>query len=295
MISSFAFSQQVPVYLMQDLVRPTVNPAYTGLDEVYDLVVLNRQQWVGFGGAPKSTFVGANVPLRNQKAGVGIALQQQSSGPLTQSGVFVNYSYTINTSETSNLSFGLRGGFNNYRISLNELSLVKQGDILFETNVDNLLLPNFGFGAHYTFNNYYLDFSVPLLLRNEFSAEKADRVDMDNREDRMYNFQSGAKIYLIEGLTLNSEMAVWFAKGLAPLVDIRMSALFHDAAGIGVAYRFAGSFGAFISYKIDNFILAYAYELPLAYNYQINSGTHEIVLGLDFQLLNRKTTSPRRF
>ncbi len=295
LISLSAYTQQIPVYFMQNLVRPTVNPAYTGLDGIYDVVVLNRQQWVGFEDAPRSIFLGANVPLGSQNAGVGFDVQQQSSGPLTQSGIFMNYSYTINTSENSNLSLGLRGGFNNYRISLNELSLIDQGDILFETNVENLLLPNFGVGIHYTFKNYYADFSIPLLLRNEFSPEKQDREGMENKEDRLYNIQSGAKFKLIEGFELNSNMAIWFAKGIAPLVDIRLSAIVKDAAGFGIAYRFAGSFGAFISYKVDNFILAYAYELPLAYDYQINSGTHEIVLGFDFQLLNRKTTSPRRF
>ena len=35
--------------------------------------------------------------------------------------------------------------------------------------------------------------------------------------------------------------------------------------------------------------IGYAYELPLSYNYQLSSGTHEISFSMDFQFLKSKT------
>jgi len=63
LIPAAAFSQQIPIYTIQALVNPGINPAYTGLNGVYDMVVLSRQQWVGIEGAPKSYYLASNVPL----------------------------------------------------------------------------------------------------------------------------------------------------------------------------------------------------------------------------------------
>ena len=293
LVSATVFSQQLPIYTMQELVRPGVNPAYTGLDGIYDMVLLTRQQWVGIEGAPRSFYLASNVPLRSRRAGVGFVVQNQSSGPYMQSEFFLNYSYTVNISETSTLSFGLRGGFNSYRIIVSDLRVIDQGDYLFENDVKNLIRLNFGTGVHYTVRNYFVDFSIPLLLRNEFSSEKTDK---ENKGDRIFNIQTGAAYQVMEGFALRPALAVWFAKGTPPLIDIRLSTEIQDVVVFGLAYRVSGSFGGYFTFNIlDNLLLGYAYELPLAYDYHLSSGTHEIVLGLDFQLFNKKTLSPRRF
>jgi len=170
------------------------------------------------------------------------------------------------------------------------------GDYLFENDVKNLLLPNFGTGIHYTLKNYYIDFSVPLLLRNNFNTEQTDKSATQNKQDRVFNLQAGAKFPLMPGFELQPAFAAWLIKGSPPLLDIRLLASIQDAFGFGLVYRLSGSFSSYFTYKIsDNLLLGYAYELPLAYDYRISSGTHEIVLGFDFQLLKRKTLSPRRF
>lgn len=295
-VPAAAFAQQIPIYTIQELVNPGINPAYTGLEGVYDMVILSRQQWVGIEGAPRSYYLASNVPLRNRKMGVGFDIQNQSSGPYAQTGLFLNYSYTINLTEISTLSFGLRGGINSYRIKVSDLRVIDQGDYLFENDVKNLLLPNFGTGIHYTLKNYYIDFSVPLLLRNNFNTEKTDNSATQNKQDRVFNLQSGAKFKVMPGFELQPALAVWLIKGSPPLFDIRLKANIQDAFGFGMVYRISGSFSGYFTYKIsENLLLGYGYELPLAYDYRISSGTHEIVIGLDFQVFNRKTLSPRRF
>ena len=157
-------TQQKSIYAMQEIARIGVNPAYTGKEEIYDMVLLSRQQWVGFEGAPKSYYVAAQAPLRNQKAGIGFDFQRNTSGPTVQNGIFFSYAYTITIAEMTSLSFGLRGGLNSYQINYNDLLIIDPGDPLFETNVQNLLLPNVGLGIHFEHKNYYADFSVPMLL-----------------------------------------------------------------------------------------------------------------------------------
>ena len=194
------------------------------------------------------------------------------------------------------ISVNLRGGFNSYQIIYSDLLILDPGDRLFETDVRGLILPNFGAGVHFTIGKYYADFSIPILLRNEFSPDKKDKEGLQNKEVRTYNIQAGANYMLAEGISIQPALAVWLNSGGPALIDIRISTIVKDVAGIGFVYRVSGSFGGYITYKVmDNFILGYAYELPFSYNYQLSSGTHEIVLGFDFQFLNSKTQSPRKF
>ena len=108
--------------------------------------------------------------------------------------------------------------------------------------------------------------------------------------------QAGASYRIMEGFALQPALSLWMVKGAPTLIDIRLSADIQDVVTAGLAYRVSGSFGGYLTFKIlDNLVLGYAYELPLAYDYHLSSGTHEVVLGLDFELFNKKTLSPRRF
>jgi len=295
-VSMIASSQQLPQYILQEFVRPGVNPAYTGLEGIYDMVLLTRQQWVGMDGAPRSYYLSSNVPLRSRRAGVGFMAQSQSAGPYTQSEFFLNYSFTVNLAERSTLSFGLRGGLNSYRIRVSDLRVIDPGDYLFENDVRNLIRLNFGTGIHYTLRNYYVDFSIPLLLRNGYSPGKNNGTVTENKVDRIYHLQAGASYRVMEGFSLEPALAMWMAKGPPPLIDVRLSADIKDVVKAGLVYRVSGSFSGYFSFRVlNNLVLGYAYELPLAYDYHLSSGTHEVVLGLDFELFNKKTLDPRRF
>ena len=49
---SMTFSQQLNHFLMEDLVPFRNNPAYTGDRDLNDTIIMTRQQWTDFEGAP---------------------------------------------------------------------------------------------------------------------------------------------------------------------------------------------------------------------------------------------------
>ena len=290
------WAQQLPLYTMLEQVRPALNPAYAGDEEISDLVLLSRQQWVGFEGAPVSYYLAGHAPLRNHQSGLGFDFQRMNSGPFTQNGLFLSYSYTVNISERSTIAFGLRGGFNSYRILYSQLNVLEPGDPLFETDLNHRVFPNCGTGVHFTYADYFLDFSIPLLLRNEFSPGKDQKEGLDNREDRTFYLLSGYSLNLAKGISLHPSFGLWWMAGAPPLMDLRIFAKVKESLGLGMAYRVSGAFSAYLTYRIiDRFTLGYAYELPLSYDYRLTSATHEVVLGIDFDFLKSKTLSPRGF
>src|SRR5436190_18434025 len=57
-----------------------VNPAFAGSSEAICLNALYRAQWVNFDGAPQTFAFGAESPLLDNKAGVGLSVSTDKIG-----------------------------------------------------------------------------------------------------------------------------------------------------------------------------------------------------------------------
>ena len=289
-------AQQLPVYALQELCSPGYNPSYAAFEELKDLMIISRQQWLGFEDAPRSYYTSLNFPLQAENMGVGMDIRQEGSGPLNRSAVFFSYGYSIKISPLSRISFGLRGGVQSYRIQLTDLELVQQGDVLFQEDIRSRILPNVGTGVHFSYKNYYLDFSAPTLLKNRFTATSETNSSDENREDRILFFQAGGDIRVSEDIIFQPSVVVWNTSNAPGMVDLRIGATLKDTFHAGIAYRVSGVLSSYFSVSfLEKYIISYAYELPLSYNYKLSTGSHEIAFGIDFEFFSRKTLSPRRF
>jgi type IX secretion system PorP/SprF family membrane protein len=289
-------AQQIPVYALHELSSPGFNPSYAALEELKDLMIISRQQWVGFEGAPRSYYTSLNFPLKAEDMGIGMDLRRESSGPMNRSAVFVSYGYSLKISPLSRLSFGLRGGLQSYRIQLTGLDLVQQGDLLFQEDIRYRILPNVGTGLHFSYKNYYIDLSAPTLLKNRFTATSESNSSDENKEDRIVFLQAGGDIVISEDIILQPSIVAWNTSNAPGMIDLRVGATLKDSFHAGIAYRLSGALSSYISISfMDKYLISYAYELPLSYNYMLTTGTHEIAFGIDFEFLSRKTLSPRRF
>lgn len=288
--------QQLPVYSLHELTSPGFNPSYAAIEEIQDLMIISRQQWLGFEGAPKLYYSSLNFPLKAENMGVGIDIRRESSGPMDRNAVFLSYGYSIKISPLSRISFGLRGGVRSYRITLTDLDLIQQGDLLFQEDIRQRILPNVGTGLHFSYKNYYVDLSVPTLLKNRFTQLAKANTNDQYKEDRIIYMQTGGDIFISEGIVLQPSIVAWYTSDSPAMIDLRIGATLKDTFQAGIAYRMSGAVSIFYSFRIlGKYIIGYAYELPLSYNYKLSSGTHEIAFGIDFEFLSRKTLSPRRF
>jgi len=78
--------------------------------------------------------------------------------------------------------------------------------------------------------------------------------------------------------------------------DLNTSAMFKNKYWLTATYRY--NYGAVISghvYINDHFHFGYAYDLPLNSLLAEQSGTHELFIGYDFNIYNKKSVSPRNF
>ncbi|MFN7691661.1 MAG: type IX secretion system membrane protein PorP/SprF, partial [Bacteroidota bacterium] len=59
-----ALAQQDPQFSQQMFTRLSTNAGFAGASEYLCATVMNRQQWVGFDGAPKTTLVSIDAPIK---------------------------------------------------------------------------------------------------------------------------------------------------------------------------------------------------------------------------------------
>ena len=105
-----AYSQQDTYIRNSNLFPLKFNPAYTGDQSLNTVMLLTRQQWVGFKGAPKTYLLASHFSLPGYNAALGAEVESSSTGPAKETGLFISYSYKADLSDNSYIVFGLRGG-----------------------------------------------------------------------------------------------------------------------------------------------------------------------------------------
>ncbi len=87
-----------------------------------------------------------------------------------------------------------------------------------------------------------------------------------------------------------------FVKGAPVAVDITANVLYNEKFELGAAYRINDSFSALANINITPSLrIGYAYDYTLSNLGQFNSGTHEIMLLFDLDLLGKGYDKSPRF
>ena len=166
------FAQQDPILTQYMFNMQTINPAYAGMWEKVGFSSLIRKQWAGIDRTPLTEVISFHTPLRNEYVGMGLNVMNDHFGRENRLSIFADYSYEISLTPKTRLRFGLKAGFMNYKNPLTEYQLYPDDeyDEAFSEDVDLKFLPNFGVGFFLYEENYYVNFSVPKLLENNFKT-----------------------------------------------------------------------------------------------------------------------------
>ncbi len=277
--------QQDAMYSQYLFNKLAINPAYAGSRGISSASALFRTQWVGIKGAPVTKTVSYDGPLRNNKIGLGIQAFNYQMGITNLNGAFVSYSYRINFS-ASTLAFGLQGGASHIKADLNSVKLGTQGqDQAFSQNINEVFL-NFGTGAYYNTEKFYVGFSVPHLLRNRL------RTDYDESSDGLVSRQhlnifltSGYEFRLGEDFKLTPSFLLRGMQGSPARLDLNANMWIKDRFSVGLQYRISEAIGAILEVNITPQIsMGYSYDRSITKLIEFNSGSHEIMLAYKFKL-----------
>ena len=178
---------------------------------------VSRNQWVGISGAPETQTFSIHSPITKYHMGLGLAFMKDKIGPISQTGVSIDYSYTLDLDRRRYLSFGLKGGVNFYAAGLSDLELIDPDDVVFQSDIIRRYLPNVGVGAYYYTDRFYAGLSAPKLIENVINPHEGFSSEYVNREELHLFFMSGYVFDVNRILKFKPHFMVKFVQGCSNL------------------------------------------------------------------------------
>jgi len=288
-----SFAQQDAQFTQYMYNTININPAYAGSRGVISVFGLYRTQWVGLDGAPQTSSFSVNTPV-GENVGLGVSLINDKIGPTNENNLSADFSYSIPTSATAKLSFGIKGSANLFNLDPSKLTPEHQGDQQFQ-NLKNKFTPNVGAGVYWHTDKAYVGLSVP----NFIQTNQYDDNEVAIYKDRInYYFIAGYVFNLdrYEMIKFKPALLTKMVEGSPLQVDASANFMFNDKFVLGVAYRWSASVSAMAGFQItDGLYLGYAYDRETTKLVNYNSGSHEIFLRFEFLNKYSRITSPRFF
>ncbi|MDZ4664047.1 MAG: type IX secretion system membrane protein PorP/SprF [Bacteroidota bacterium] len=299
MVSLTTNAQQDAMYTHYMYNTLMVNPGYAGSRDALTITALHRSQWVNFKGAPIVQSVTLHAPLRDQHLGLGLSVLNDKIGSTNKTSVFGDFAYRMNLTKKSKLAFGISAGANVYQANLSALQLDQPIDPVFQTNINNKITPNFGFGVYYSKERFYAGLSVPYLLQNNYSAIKqANGSTLIGTEQRHYFFIAGAVLNLTNDIAFKPTTFIKATPAAPIQADLTASFIIMKKVLVGVMMRTGDAYGGLIGLNAtEQLYFGYSFDWSNGLKTgKYNQGSHEIVLRYDFLVFDkRQIHSPRYF
>jgi type IX secretion system PorP/SprF family membrane protein len=293
-ITFTSVAQQDPHYTQYMYNMSLMNPAYAGSKETLSTGILYRKQWVQIEDAPTTgTFFG-HMPV-GKNVGAGLSISSDKIGPVNETNVYADISYTLNLGGVHKLSFGMKTGVTMHKVGLFDdvyNTLPDANDPAFAENTNNTYF-NIGSGLFYHTKKYYLAFSVPNLL-------KSKHLDFNGQEygsEFSHYFLTGGYVFdLNESLKLKPFFMMKSAFQAPTSIDASVNMLYNEKIELGVTYRLEDSFGAMVNFAITPELrIGYAYDHIVSDLNVATSASHEFILLYDIRFGKKVSESPRFF
>ncbi len=313
---SAAQAQQDPQYSQFMYNKLPINSAYTGGRDVLSIRALYRNQWVGLEGSPQTATLSIHSPLKNEDLALGLNIVHDKLGTINQTVVSASYAYRIPLKNGMKFSFGVNAGFMYHSNKLSEADKVV-ADAVLDNDVGRIV-PDVGAGIYvYHPEWFYMGVSVPNFITSDILSK--DRNVENNfgsvaqRSQHLMAMAGGVIPLGTKALKFRPQVMfkhVVNAEYDAPFsMDFNASFLIYDRVNLGATYRTTfgqndnpdklnnlyGIAGMVEFWATKQLLIGYAYDYPLNKLNDVTNGSHEIILGFDFDFDKKKIITPRYF
>jgi len=267
------------------------NPAYAGSRDALSASAVYRHQWLNFEGAPRTGSLSVHGPLRD-KYGLGLSLQYDRWGVHDWGIVQGSYTYRFYLTPKTKLAVGLQGSVLYQQSNYTLVNMTDNIDPTFSQNV-NAVRPNFGAGLFLYSNRYYVGLSIPHILNNDLSA-----LSDEARQYRHYYLAAGLVLPISDALKLRPSVLVKSVGPFAPTqAEINVNLHIRDIVWVGATYRTGDSFDFLFGVQVTPSVrIGYAFDLTTTeIQSEAPAGSHEVMIGYDFNIRNERVITPRYF
>lgn len=286
-------AQQIPLY-SQYFYNPFLyNPAQTGVNDKINVFFNYRKQWAGFDGAPETRTLTFDMPIAQQKAGIGFYLFSDVTNIFSKKGGFFSYAYHLHFSEKHRLSFGISGGVQTQKIDFEKVVVRNPNDLLLTNNNQRAIAGDATAGIHYFIKGLSIGLSVPQLVSSKFrhiddNQKNGVQLERHYLASASYDFKFSSSRFTLSPLILFRT-----TDAFAEQIDAGFNFKYKDLAWIGAMYRYDADVVVAAGFKVHKSVsVGYSYDFGITDLADHNSGSHEIMLGFNFNRKGKKANEP---
>jgi len=300
----------------------SVNPAYAGYKEEWFGQLGLRSQWTGWEGAPRTgtlSIDGVLDPI-SRRHGVGLQLTADKLGAQDATSIYANYALRLqlDNDDMQRISLGIAAGVTQYGWDVNKLLVLVEGDEVISGGKIATWRPDIRLGVYYHNASWYAGLAVHDIFSGVGSNEEF-RFNQNSLESLYRNvnayFIAGTLFRLEEGLNLRPSLLVKDDFKGPTSLDLNAMLIFNDKFWIGGGYRTrakifereyydnspmklssVNAITAIAQFYVTNkFRIGYSYDVMLNQMRGLQSGTHEVTLGITFGQSLSQMLNPRYF
>ena len=305
LVASVAVAQQKALYSQYMTNYYLLNPAVAGYSKNLNFKTGYRNQWVGFEGAPSTTYLSAETALfqnsRNRKRrrgrgsqpfhGAGGYLYKDATGPTSRTGLLLSYAYHVPLSRTVYLSSGLFAGVQQYKFDANKIMLADGSndyDPVTSGGNQTAFMPDLSAGTYLHSDQFFLGVSLFQVLGNKIF--EFDNAVLPSRLAPHLFISGGYNLEVNKYFTLAPSMLLKYVDPAPLQADLnlkgiytfknRKKTVYDDKFYVGVSYRTQDALVALFGIQfLEQYELSYSYDITVSPIRHYISGSHEIMFG----------------
>lgn len=283
-------AQQAPQFSLYALNPYAFNPAYAGLENTLVATGVYRQQWSGLLGAPATQHINAHLPIYAISSGVGIRVENDVIGAHNTTQAILSYSYQLELSRNTLLSFGTSAGWLQYSLDGAKLRAPEgtYAEPSFSHNETVLPIgkvqagaPIFEAGAFLQSKKWEVGISAQPVFATKLKAKGNGSFGLQPIQHYLLyaanTFSLGENLNLKPSILVKSDIA-------ETQIEISTMARWRENTFAGASFRGLGKSSKdavvlFLGFKLnEKTTLAYAFDIPRSSLSTAHRGSHELLL-----------------
>lgn len=284
-------SQQDPVTSQYMFDILSYNPAISGTSGMVCATAINRQQWLGFDGAPKTTIfnVCAPVTLFRIKSGIGLNIESDNVGFDKDINIGAAYSYLMDLS-FGKLGLGVSlGVIDNsidptWKIPNGDGFTPPDQDPLIPVTKESFVAFDAGMGAFLKADKYYASLSITHINQPKIKYSKGNS-SIGTYISRHYYLTAGYTLQLPNPSLELLPSFFAYSDGKAVQFNVTSLVRYNKKVWGGVSYRAGDALIGMVGFELFNGIkLGYSYDFTLSDIRKNSAGSHELMVNYCFDL-----------
>jgi type IX secretion system PorP/SprF family membrane protein len=261
-----------------------MNPAATGNSNNVDVFLLNRQQWIGFENAPRTSILNAHSYFNAIQSGLGLSLMFDKIAASHQTvNAMASYAYHIGLTDEILLSLGLSGGVYNSNWDPSRNRFNEEVDDGSLSDKSSRTAADFDAGLELNVYGVILGASLTHLLNSNPDTGKPGREVYGYVR---YRWAVSRNIDIAPGV-------MYRYANYCNYFDANITGYYLKKYWAGLSFRPNSSCAAMLGGEFGMFRVGYAYDYSIGNIRSLATNTHEFMLSVRIQKPQKGRKTPR--